>query len=122
MVRQYTQHVDDCLGGQSVASLQRQGLMRANALNAQSTIRMWSVPCNVNVEPPPVGYSKIRHAHVPCTAKHGRNSFVKGLSEACKTMVGLLVFAVDGHEAPLSQEFKLLLELDQLPDLNALTQ
>lgn len=42
--------------------------------------------------------------------------------EACKTMVGLLVLAADGHEAQLAQELEQLIELDQLPDLNALTQ
>ncbi|BDT74299.1 hypothetical protein os4_38520 (plasmid) [Comamonadaceae bacterium OS-4] len=42
--------------------------------------------------------------------------------EACKTMVGLLVLAAEGHEAQLAQELEQLIELDQLPDLNALTQ
>jgi hypothetical protein len=42
--------------------------------------------------------------------------------EACKTMVGLLVLAADGHEAQLAQELEQLIELDQLPDLDALTQ
>ena len=37
-------------------------------------------------------------------------------------MVGLLVLAADGHEAQLAQELEQLIELDQLPDLNALTQ
>jgi hypothetical protein len=41
--------------------------------------------------------------------------------EACKTMVGLLVLAADGHEAQLAQELEQLIELDQLPDLHALT-
>ena len=42
--------------------------------------------------------------------------------EACKTMVGLLVLAADGHEAQLAQELEQLIELGQLPDLSALTQ
>ena len=37
-------------------------------------------------------------------------------------MVGLLVLAADGHEAQLAQELEQLIELDQLPDLGALTQ
>lgn len=41
--------------------------------------------------------------------------------EACKTMVGLLVLAADGHEAQLADELEQLLELGQLPDLRALT-
>jgi hypothetical protein len=41
--------------------------------------------------------------------------------EACKTIVGLLALAADGHEAQLASELQQLLELDQLPDLQALT-
>ncbi len=37
-------------------------------------------------------------------------------------MVGLLVLAADGHEAQLADELEQLVELDQLPDLHALTQ
>ena len=36
-------------------------------------------------------------------------------------MVGLLVLAADGHEAQLASELEQLIELDQLPDLHALT-
>lgn len=42
--------------------------------------------------------------------------------EACKTMVGLLALAADGHEAQLASELEQLIELDQLPELHALTQ
>ncbi len=41
--------------------------------------------------------------------------------EACKTMVGLLALAADGHEAQLADELEQLIELDQLPDLQALS-
>ena len=41
--------------------------------------------------------------------------------EACKTIVGLLVLAAEGHEAQLATELEQLIELDQLPDLLALT-
>ena len=41
--------------------------------------------------------------------------------EACKTIVGLLGLAADGHEAQLADELEQLIELDQLPDLVALT-
>jgi hypothetical protein len=37
-------------------------------------------------------------------------------------MVGLLVLAADGHEAQLADELEQLIELDQLPDLHALTE
>jgi hypothetical protein len=36
-------------------------------------------------------------------------------------MVGLLVLAAEGHEAQLADELEQLIELDQLPDLLALT-
>jgi hypothetical protein len=42
--------------------------------------------------------------------------------EACKTIVGLLALAADGHEAQLADELEQLIELDQLPDLHALTE
>jgi hypothetical protein len=51
-----------------------------------------------------------------------RLSAQKPEREACKTMVGLLVLAADGHEAQLAQELEQLIELGQLPDLSALTQ
>ncbi len=41
--------------------------------------------------------------------------------EACKTIVGLLWLAADGHEAQLANELEQLIELDQLPDLIALS-
>lgn len=41
--------------------------------------------------------------------------------EACKTIVGLLVLAAEGHESQLATELEQLVELDQLPDLIALT-
>ena len=42
--------------------------------------------------------------------------------EACKTMVGLLVLAAEGHEAQLADELEQLIEIDQLPDLHALSE
>ena len=42
--------------------------------------------------------------------------------EACRTIVGLLALAADGHEAQLALELEQLLELGQLPDLAALTE
>ena len=41
--------------------------------------------------------------------------------EACKAIVGLLALAADGHEAQLATELEQLIELDQMPDLLALT-
>lgn len=42
--------------------------------------------------------------------------------QACKTIVGLLALAADGHEAQLADELEQLIELDQLPDLRALSE
>lgn len=41
--------------------------------------------------------------------------------QACRAMVGQLVLAADGHEAQMAQELEQLIEMDQLPDLGALT-
>lgn len=42
--------------------------------------------------------------------------------DACKTMVGLLALAADGHEAQLADELEQLFEMGQLPELRALTE
>nr|ART90106.1 mobile element protein [uncultured bacterium] len=42
--------------------------------------------------------------------------------DACKTMVGLLALAAEGHEAQLADELEQVLEMGQLPDLEALTE
>ena len=42
--------------------------------------------------------------------------------QACKTMVGLLGLAADGHEAELAELLTRLIEADQLPDLEELTK
>ncbi len=39
---------------------------------------------------------------------------------ACRTMVGLLVLAAKGHEAQLAAELEALIDLDTLPDLEAI--
>jgi hypothetical protein len=42
--------------------------------------------------------------------------------QACKTIVGLLALAADGHEAALALELEQLHAGNELPDLEALTQ
>lgn len=42
--------------------------------------------------------------------------------EACKTIVGLLALAADGHEAELAMELEHLREHNQLPDLGAIKE
>jgi len=42
--------------------------------------------------------------------------------EACKTMVGLLALAADGHEAELAIELEALCADNELPDLNTISQ
>ena len=42
--------------------------------------------------------------------------------EACRTIVGLLSLAAEGYEAQLAGELEQLIELDQLPDLRALSE
>lgn len=52
----------------------------------------------------------------------GRLSAELAERDACKTMVGLLSLAAEGHEAQLADELEQLLEMGQLPDLRALTE
>jgi hypothetical protein len=42
--------------------------------------------------------------------------------QACKTIVGLLSLAADGHEAQLADQLQQLIDRDELPDLKSLTE
>ncbi|MBC7610045.1 MAG: DDE-type integrase/transposase/recombinase [Polaromonas sp.] len=123
MVRQYAQHVECWLGGQCVLSMPR-----ARPLQVQRVGRSIDYRHLVGaLKPKPGAFARwvLRDAAFPRTVYRQtweRLSAHKPEREACKTMVGLLVLAADGHEAQLAQELEQLIELDQLPDLNALTQ
>ena len=123
MVRQYVQHVECWLGGQCVLSLPR-----ARATEGQRVARSIDYRHLVGaLKRKPGAFARwvLRDAAFPRAVYRQtweRLSAQRPEREACKTMVGLLVLAADGHEAQLAHELELLLELDQLPNLIALTQ
>lgn len=65
----------------------------------------------------------MRHFPVRCTAKRGSDCLPKDLNaKPVKQWWACWFWLLTGHEAQLAQELEQLIELDQLPDLNALTQ
>jgi len=123
MVRQYAQHVECWLGGQCVLSLPRarpaQGQRVGRAIDYRHLVGA------LKRKPGAFARWVLRDAAFPRAVY--RQTWERLISErpereACKTMVGLLVLAADGHEAQLAHELDQLMALDQLPDLNALTQ
>ena len=123
MVRQYAQHIECWLGGRCVLDLPR-----ARAAAGQRVGRAIDYRHLVGaLKRKPGAFARwvLRDAAFPRAVYRQiweRLAAQRPEREACKTMVGLLVLAADGHEAQLAQELEQLIELDQLPDLNALTQ
>jgi hypothetical protein len=123
MVRQYAQHVEGWLGGQCVVSLPR--ARPAEGQRVGRSIDYRHLVGALKRKPGAFARWVLRDAAFPRAVY--RQTWERLISqrperEACKTMVGLLVLAADGHEAQLAQELEQLIELDQLPDLGALTQ
>ena len=123
MVRQYAQHVEGWLAGQCVVSLPRarpaQGQRVARAIDYRHLVGA------LKRKPGAFARWVLRDAAFPRAVYRQtweRLAAQRPEREACKTMVGLLVLAADGHEAQLAQELEQLMELNQLPDLSALTQ
>ena len=123
MVRQYAQHVEGWLGGQCVVSLPRarpaQGQRVGRAIDYRHLVGA------LKRKPGAFARWVLRDAAFPRAVYRQtweRLICQRPEREACKTMVGLLALAADGHEAQLAQELEQLIELKQLPDLNALTQ
>jgi hypothetical protein len=123
MVRQYAQRVECWLSGQCVLSLPRarpaQGQRVGRAIDYRHLVGA------LKRKPGAFARWVLRDAAFPRAVY--RQTWERLISErpereACKTMVGLLVLAADGHEAQLAHELDQLMALDQLPDLNALTQ
>jgi hypothetical protein len=123
MVRQYAQHIECWLGGQCVLSRPR-----AKPLEGQRVARSIDYRHLVGaLKRKPGAFARwvLRDAAFPRAVYRQtweRLAAQRPEREACRAMVGLLVLAADGHEAQLAQELEQLIELDQLPDLHALTQ
>ena len=123
MVRQYAQHVECWLGGQCVLKLPRaqpgEGQRAGRAIDYRHLVGA------LKRKPGAFARWVLRDASFPRPVYRQtweRLIAQKTEREACKTMVGLLVLAAEGHEAQLAQELEQLIELDQLPDLHALSQ
>jgi hypothetical protein len=122
MVRQYAEHIECWLGGQCVLSRPRarpgDGQRHGRAIDYRHLVGA------LKRKPGAFARWVLRDAAFPRAVYRQtweRLACSKPEREACKTMVGLLVLAADGHEAQLAQELEQLMELDQLPDLHALT-
>ena len=123
MVRQYAQHVECWLGGQCVLKLPRaqpgEGQRAGRAIDYRHLVGA------LKRKPGAFARWVLRDASFPRPVYRQtweRLIAQKTEREACKTMVGWLVLAAEGHEAQLAQELEQLIELDQLPDLHALSQ
>lgn len=122
MVRQYAQHIECWLGGKCV--LQRPRATHRDGQRHPRDIDYRHLVAALKRKPGAFARWVLRDAVFPRTVYRQtweRLAAALPEREACKTIVGLLVLAADGHEAQLADELEQLIELDQLPDLNALS-
>ena len=122
MVRQYAQHIECWLGGQRV--LERARETHRDGQRHPRAIDYRHLVAALKRKPGAFARWVLRDAAFPrAVYRHTweRLSAQQSERDACKTMVGLLALAADGHEAQLAVELEQLIELDQLPDLHALT-
>lgn len=123
MVRQYAQHIECWLGGQCV--LQRARLTHRDGRKHPRDIDYRHLVAALKRKPGAFARWVLRDAVFPRSVYRQtweRLAAALPEREACKTIVGLLALAADGHEAQLADELEQLIELDQLPDLLALTE
>jgi transposase InsO family protein len=123
MVRLYESHIEGWLGGQCVLTMPR-----ATYRNGQKYARQIDYRHLVSaLKRKPGAFARwvLRDAVFPRAVYRQtweRLAAALPEREACKTIVALLVLAADGHEAQLADELEQLIELDQLPDLHALSE
>jgi hypothetical protein len=122
MVRQYAQHIECWLGGQCV--LERTRVTHRDGARHPRDIDYRHLVAALKRKPGAFARWVLRDAVFPREVYRQtwqRLAAARPEREACKTMVGLLALAADGHEAQLADELEQLIELDQLPDLAALS-
>lgn len=122
MVRQYAQHIEGWLGGQRV--LEHPRATHRNGQRHPRSIDYRHLVAALKRKPGAFARWVLRDAVFPRAVYRQtweRLIAARPEREACRTMVGLLALAADGHEAQLAGELEQLIELDQLPDLQALT-
>jgi transposase InsO family protein len=123
MVRQYVQHIECWLGGQCV--LRRPRATHREGQRHPRDIDYRHLVAALKRKPGAFARWVLRDAVFPRQVYRQtweRLALALSEREACKTMVGLLGLAADGHEAQVANELEQLIELDQLPDLQALTE
>ena len=123
MVRQYAQHIECWLGGQCVLSRPRATPQTGQRHGRDIDYR--HLVGALKRKPGAFARWVLRDAAFPRAVYRQtweRLAAAKPEREACKTMVGLLALAADGHEAQLAHELEQVIELDQLPHLHGLTQ
>lgn len=122
MVRQYAQHIECWLGGQRV--LERTRVTHRDGARHPRNIDYRHLVAALKRKPGAFARWVLRDAVFPRDVyRQTWEQLAARLPEreACRTIVGLLALAADGHEAQLADELEQLIELDQLPDLQALT-
>lgn len=122
MVRQYAQHIECWLGGQCV--LQRARATHRDGQRHPRHIDYRHLVAALKRKPGAFARWVLRDAVFPRAVYRQtweRLAAARPEREACRTIVGLLALAADGHEAQLADELEQLIELDQLPDLEALS-
>ena len=122
MVRQYAQHIECWLGGQRV--LERPRATHREGQRHPRGIDYRHLVAALKRKPGAFARWVLRDAAFPRAVYRQtweRLSARQTERDACKNMVGLLCLAADGHEAQLAVELEQLIELDQLPDLHALS-
>ena len=121
-VRLYSEHIECWLGGTRV--LERPRLNHRDGQSHPRDIDYRHLIGALKRKPGAFARWVLRDAMFPrAVYRQTWERLVARLSEreACKSIVGLLVLAAEGHEAQLATELEQLIELDQLPDLLALT-
>jgi hypothetical protein len=121
-VRLYTEHIECWLGGTRV--LERARLTHQGGQRHPRDIDYRHLIGALRRKPGAFARWVLRDAMFPRAVYRQtweRLSTRLSEREACKTIVALLVLAAEGHEAQLATELEQLIELDQLPDLLALS-
>jgi hypothetical protein len=121
-VRLYSDHIECWLGGTRV--LERARLSHRDGQRHPRDIDYRHLIAALRRKPGAFARSVLRDAMFPRAVYRQtweRLSARLSEREACKAIVGLLALAADGHEAQLATELEQLIELDQLPDLLALS-
>lgn len=123
MVRLYESRIECWLGGQCVLTMPRATYRGGQKYARQIDYR--HLVSALKRKPGAFARWVLRDAAFPRAVYRQtweRLAAARPEREACKTIVGLLGLAADGHEAQLADELEQLIELDQLPDLHALSE